>query len=341
MGVATELIPDVTTEYKKLAASARNLNKIVTITRNSTGTTWRNALSTVVKGYSNAKGFIFGDGIDLDKLDVDPNIELLMEDDLSSLGFSINFETPVGDFLNKVTSIPLGGSGLDVGELLNLVGGVAGAIKNGVNGNTSTLTAAGFDPWVKNIPAYDTGTAETLNIDYTFKFRLGQYGLWNAEEEVVKPIINLVAPVLPQHLNAFTLNGPFPSSVNLVTNLISQVFDEDLRKQWSQNMSEEVVGTNFNSVKDFFSAPVESIGAVLEAVLLGAYQSFTYDVTFGNTLSLKNSIIGKAEVNFSKDTDQNGNPVSGSVRLSFGCIVPTSITSSTANNLGVRFGRRN
>ena len=96
------------------------------------------------------------------------------------------------------------------------------AIYEGTSGNI-------FNPWWTSIPALGSGVVKRPEFSISFDFAMGQFGLWSGLEEVVKPIINLSAPVLLRKLSDFTYKPPFPSTAMLVKEALSSIMDAWMR----------------------------------------------------------------------------------------------------------------
>lgn len=321
----------------------RNTNRIVKITRNLTTSTrnaaeassWRNALSNIMGNYnSNSYAKI----TEMKNLNVNNDIELLMKAD-PAFSFENKSGTPVSEFLKKNSSLT---------KVATAAGGFAAALDRLSGGASDTKTSGTFSPWVANVPAWKNDSAKGLEFEYEFSFALGQYGFWNAKEEVVKPLLNLVAPTIAQHLNAFMINGPFPDEINLLANLLTNAFSTDENgklsilneaKSTASSISDRMGNiTNLSSAASALGNSLEDIGNFLEALILYSYKSYTYNVSFGNFITINNVIIRDSDLSFSTETDEEGWPISGSCKLKFEGVIPPALTSSGTHNLALRFG---
>lgn len=283
-----------------------------------------------------------------------PNIVLLYEKplDVTSFGTKNEYETPIKDLL---------GTGKTDSELLldafkaatGDVKAAAGVLFNKGQGLYNAISPSNkiFNPWFVNIPSMkDIDATKPFDFKYEFNFRMGQYGLWNAKEEVVKPILNLIAPTLPREISAFTVDTPYPTAFKLlnqtITDAISKMFSgisESLGGGFSgvfnklqENIKKEY---HWDETKTGVDGFIENVATVLEEIITGAYHNYTYTVSFGNSLIFPNCLIKDSSFNFSNETDQFGYPISGSVTLTFSVLNKPALTySGTKNKISARFG---
>ena len=77
----------------------------------------------------------------------------------------------------------------------------------------------------------------------------------------------------------------------------------------------------------------------LEDMVLSAYHGFMYHVKYGNFVEFTNALITSAKVSWgSNEVDQYGYPIAASIELGFKTLAPFALTSSSNNNMAVRFG---
>lgn len=285
-----------------------NSNKIVTLTSNYNGSdlSWRNQLSNLL-GLNNIENNHIVGGSDLD---VDENVHLLIEDKLPAFNFRYGKAYPINETIEAVNSL-IPDKWKNIAKGVMAVTEVASAVADdavGANAGAPGTTSV-FNPWTKSMPAWDQ-KLEPLKFTYTFNFKIGQSGLWNAKQEVFLPIVNLMAPVLPRSVNSWMSAGPIPGRTELLTDSIIGIF----RGGFNQQM-----------------------GDLLAGGLTAAIRSFTYDVQFGNTVRIYNCLIDSAKPAFSGDTDEAGYPVAGSIELGFSTTAPYALSSSE-NAKSIKFG---
>lgn len=202
-------------------------------------------------------------------------------------------------------------------------------------------TSGTFYPWSQSIKAW-SGTPP-LSLSYKFEFHMGQYGLWNALEEVVKPILCLVAPVLPQQIGTFMQYGPFPNAWGMLSNTIVDLI-KNIKDSWSSgnnnDNSSQTEGNTENVETQRENENFSSVGAFLEYTLLRSYMKYTYDITFGNYMSVYKMLMTECKTTFSNEMDDKGYPVAGTAECTFEGILPPAFSSSTTHNLAMRFGER-
>lgn len=282
-------------------------------------------------------------------LDVNNDVDLVMINAPKSPKTNNNWSSPVSTFMESLTS---SGS--------NLLGSISSLASFGINiisswndvfvnnGNTSGRTAQIFQPWTTGVQAW-TGSAGGIDFEYEFKFNMGQYGLWNAEEEVVKPILNLVAPAFPQYMNNLGMSGPFPSTSELLLRLIKNISDDfitdhtiDWRNITFEKFSSGVTSyfsDTASSIVNYFKGSDSITGGILKGLnevagifktlVEESYKNLTYTLKFGNIITFENLLITQATTSFSNEVDQFGYPVSGTAKLTFKGLVPLALVNAT------------
>lgn len=300
----------------------------------------------------------------LKSYDVAPEINLLMLDKLPDIQLKSNLQE------NKKINNLLSNENFNnyANTITEAGSAILSSIDYQVNGSNGIANLQSFAPWVKNLKVWSSSDAPKISFSYTFKFNLGQYGLWNAKQEVFLPIINLSIPTFIQYIGSTTMRGPFPTEISLIFNLINNLIDNgrgndstikdtysDTVKDWS------TFGDNFKSIfsggiKDALSnigdtlsslgtamaSSVESTVNLLERLILNSYKGYLYTIKFGNFMSFRHMMITDSKFAFGNEVDQNGYPISGSITLTFEGLMPPALTSKSDNGavdrLSVRFG---
>lgn len=336
-----------------------NINRVIEINARDTqqggNKDWRYALQRLISrsggNYSILDSNLFNDTV------VDERVSLLMTSPPKTMKTSNKFIYPVENLLK-------GGKG----KSDSIVGKIANVLNMGYDAiNTLALedgaTSSTWQPWMTGVKAWD-GSRGGFSFDYEFSFAMGQYGLWNAKEEVVKPILNLIAPALPRNMSNFSMNGPFPTAVQLLSLMVQEGLGEvrnkvkDILQQTDNTPTQNPLGNlwnNFTSSLDtkdassFFDSlvksGVDSVNDVLSAfsdtlnnLIQKAYKYYTYDIKFGNFVTFYNMIITNGETSFSNEVDQFGYPIAGTVKLSFEGLVPLSMTYTNNDLVAIKYG---
>lgn len=294
---------------------------------------------------------------------VDSRVCLLMSSPPKTMKTSNKFTTPVENLLKSGKSNSSG-----------VVGKIANVLTMGYNASNALFTEEGstsatWQPWMTGVKAWD-GSRGGFSFDYEFSFAMGQYGLWNAKEEVVKPILNLIAPALPRSLNNFSMNGPFPTAIQLLSLMVREGLGElgegvsKLKEYFSGGNQTDTVanqeergslGNDLYSAASngdallFFNTLVEGSAQTVNGVLTKlsnslnnliqeAYKNYTYDIEFGNFITFNNMIITNGETSFSNEVDQYGYPIAGTAKLSFEGLVPLSMNYSSNELVAIKYG---
>lgn len=253
-------------------------------------------------------------GLDVDKgvcLTVDsfPKFEGQLEGKLAA---------PLQGLLQKAQKLATGINALSAG--ISLFSG------NEDSGDTSQA----FAPYLINIPAYAPQNARGIQFQSTFKFTMGQYGLWNAKKEVVLPVLNLLAPTLLRNINPVMQQGPFPSIFDLTAKVLKEL--------WA-GVTGNGSSNNAQTRGDEGASWLTRLGDWLETLVLNTYDGFIYQVQYGRFMKFNNVILRDAKVNWNgNEVDQYGYPVSSEVQMTFETIAPPALSSSSYNSMALRFG---
>lgn len=341
-----------------------NTDRIITITyrgKTSYDTDWRHSLQRITntqKGYEHS----ILDNVLRDSV-VDKRIELLMTSPPKTMKTSNNIKQPVQELLKG------GGKGSTIMGKVTTFATTAYNTLNAVMTNGDGETSPTWQPWMTGVKAWD-GSKGGFSFEYEFSFAMGQYGLWNAKEEVVKPILNLIAPALPRSMDNFSMSGPFPTAIQLLSKMVQGAWNNIKNKAWTKlqgffnndSDSEDASGATDNDPNDWFegeslggwdkvSKAINDIGGGINGVLKDlsdtlndviqeSYQNYTYDVKFGNFVTFNNMIITNGETSFSNEVDQYGYPIAGTVRLTFEGLVPLAMNYSSTDLVAIKYGGR-
>ena len=340
-----------------------NTDRIITITyrgKTSYDTDWRHSLQRITnvqenQGYESILDDVLQDSV------VDKRIELLMTSPPKTMKTSNNIKQPVKELLKG------GGNGSTIMGKVTTFATAAYDTLNAVMTNGDGNTSPTWQPWMTSVKAWD-GSKEGFSFEYEFSFAMGQYGLWNAKEEVVKPILNLIAPALPRSMNNFSMNGPFPTAIQLLSQMVKGAWNNIKDKAWNKiqgllNKDSDLKddsGAIDNELKGWFEGEslggwdkvskaindigggingvLEDLSNALNTVIQDSYRDYTYDVKFGNFVTFNNMIITNGETSFSNEVDQYGYPIAGTVKLTFEGLVPLAMNYSREDLVAIKYG---
>lgn len=314
-----------------------NPNREVIITCSSDKHDWRNNLKILMDGQKTRKnGEISSMFSPFDAWNVNSAVKLVMTENKP-----IRIDNGKEEPLKKLTSAMTDKSTL-VGKIGTLLTGVA----SGVSALRASLsdtsnTSGSFNPWFTNIHTWKSG--QSINVTTTFEFAMGQYGLWNAKEEVVKPIINLLAPCLPQYMNSMMQYGAFPNTMLLIVDMIKSLFSSEGEDsvgefEFEKNGTPATTDDDSKSEGSLSQSEIDNLAEKIESFVLRKYKQYTYDIKYGNTFTFYKMLPVSANPNFSNEFDQYGYPISGSIEVKFLGLMPITLTSSTENERAVRYG---
>lgn len=316
---------------------------------------WRCALSRIQSFYSGEYPYSILDSSFFQNLNVDKRVCLLMSSSPKTMKTSNSIKQPVQELLKGSSNSTVGKIASAATMALNTLNALT--IDSG-NGATSST----WQPWMVGVKSWD-GSKGGFSFEYEFSFAMGQYGLWNAEEEVVKPILNLIAPALPRSMNNFSMNGPFPTAIQLLSLLVknlpsafgTQEEEGNNTSSTSQNMVDDfssniqergvILGTVTSAIEGAIGTSAEAINGVLgklsnalNGVIQESYKNYTYDISFGKFVTFNSMIITNGETSFSNEVDQYGYPIAGSVKLTFEGLMPLAMNYSDPSLVAIKYG---
>ena len=319
-----------------------NSNRIIDISlRGGTGNDkdWRYALSRL----NPTSNSILNTSL-LNDCNVDGRVYLLMTSPPKTMKTVNRIKEPVQELLK-------GNSNTTVGKIASAATTVFDAVNASVIDEGGT--ASTWQPWMTGVKAWD-GSKGGFYFDYEFSFAMGQYGLWNAKEEVVLPILNLIAPALPRSMSNFSMNGPFPTAIQLLSLLVQNFLSDTYSKEGNSNFLgyfENTVDRLKTNIKEDgifkgvattavteINDVLEDLSNILNDVIQESYKGYTYDVKFGNFVTFNNMIITNGETSFSNEVDQFGYPIAGSVKLTFEGLVPLALNYSDSRLVAIKYG---
>ena len=319
-----------------------NSNRIIDISlRGGTGNDkdWRYALSRL----NPTSNSILNTSL-LNDCNVDGRVYLLMTSPPKTMKTVNRIKEPVQELLK-------GNSNTTVGKIASAATTVFDAVNASVIDEGGT--ASTWQPWMTGVKAWD-GSKGGFYFDYEFSFAMGQYGLWNAKEEVVLPILNLIAPALPRSMSNFSINGPFPTAIQLLSLLVQNFLTDTYSKEGNSNFLgyfENTVDRLKTNIKEDgifkgvattavteINDVLEDLSNILNDVIQESYKGYTYDVKFGNFVTFNNMIITNGETSFSNEVDQFGYPIAGSVKLTFEGLVPLALNYSDSRLVAIKYG---
>ena len=319
-----------------------NSNRIIDISlRGGTGNDkdWRYALSRL----NPTSNSILNTSL-LNDCNVDGRVYLLMTSPPKTMKTVNRIKEPVQELLK-------GNSNTTVGKIAS----AATTVFNAVNASVIDEggTASTWQPWMVGVKSWD-GAKGGFSFEYEFSFAMGQYGLWNAKEEVVLPILNLIAPALPRSMSNFSMDGPFPTAIQLLSLLVQNFLSDTYSKEGNSNFLgyfENTVDRLKTNIKEDgifkgvattavteINDVLEDLSNILNDVIQESYKGYTYDVKFGNFVTFNNMIITNGETSFSNEVDQFGYPIAGSVKLTFEGLVPLALNYSDSSLVAIKYG---
>lgn len=321
------------------AGTIGNPDRIITLKKSGETEDWRNALSSLIKKKS-------PDGTNsivqsaLNTYNVGKNVELFMVDPPPTIRTDNQYAQPLKNLL-KSDKHPLFSTIFNSVTAISDWLGESFGTKTDDTGNSQT-----WNPWVTRTPVWASSNSN-VKFDYTFKFAMGQYGLWNAKKEVFDPIVNLMAPTLPQHVNALTMSGPMGTIFDLLSNTIDwETWNttKDTATDGYKAVKGIIFGNDGNwadKLTNAMNTSLDALSELLENIILNGYSQYTYDISFGSMLTVNKVLMKDSEVSFGAQVDQDGYPVTGSIKISFESLTPPALTAGSQETVALRYGGGN
>lgn len=267
-----------------------NKKRFIEITKTQGGASW--------KSFSQDAGLLILSDTKLSRVHQD--VFLSTDSDIP-INVSNSVDTPIKSLLN--TTLGMGLGGITFQDVANAAEFVTG----------TTEKDRVVYPWFSDVKTWSGTSLSPLTLSFSFK--LGQFGLWDAYQEVVLPSIALLVPVLMKDLGTITSQGPFASIYNLLGEAVNKAANPSL---------------------------VENKEDLLESIndtLLSSIDNYTYEVKFGDVYTLSHAIYKDANVSFSTEVDQYGYPIASKISITFVGQVPPSLKADPSNIAGLRFGK--
>jgi len=148
-----------------------------------------------------------------------------------------------------------------------------------------------------------------LKFSIDLDFNLGMWGMWDAQKEVVEPIQQLSKFVVPEiEKNGFQVTGPGPSMVDM---LVAVVKGSQLTEVVQHPVKEtKALITDKNRLSGFMKNFSGSITDFFDN------QENITKISILNGGIVLDSYIDNCTYSYGDIVDDNGNPVSGKIRLS-------------------------
>lgn len=333
-----------------MADIVRNNKRKVTITSNDTSVTdssWKYNLKNILSGSGSSSGVdgeavsnILNSSIVANQFNVEPQVELLLENFPKIRTGEEKPDQPVVDFLSGNSQYLSKDVNNFIANTYSKIGGIANigmTVSGALSGDSGVYNQ--WYPWVSLIKTWNMENLKGLSFSVDFNFSMGQYGLWNAKKEVVLPILNLVAPAIPRMLNSWSAQGPFQSTLQMLSNLLIGTVKSvgttitdimgGLKEEGLSSITDKVSSWDFSSV-----------GSALQEFIMksSGYLNYTYDVKFGDFVEISNCLIESASAEWASETDQYGYPIKGKATLNLSTITPLTLQQSSADIRAIRFG---
>lgn len=338
------------------ANSAKTVRiKALTKATNGEEKTWRQNLSSLIGSLENSSSsYLFGTNYTTvaealkSKLTVNSAVSLLLESPPSlkfKVGTEKGFAKIIESFTNSSSSESSSGSsskkGVSIFDKIN----AGSALVSLLSGEDTT--SGTFNPWSLKTLTWDEQQTP-FDFSLSFSFKMGQYRMWSAKEEVVKPLLNLIAPVMNQQIGSVFTKGPFPTCFDLIKNCVKDLpeyfgeFAESgtiktTTQAWENFKGSDGLLGKIQSGAQLLTQSVDFLGTLFQTLVLGGYKNYTYNVEVGDFVIFRRVIYDNAEVSWSRETDEEGFPISGKATIHFTSLLPPALSSKTSSTMFAQF----
>lgn len=320
---------------------------------NNAPVTWGQNLSSLITGLEgSSSSYLFG----LNKtrvtealkkgLNVNNAVSLLLESPPSvkfTVGTEQGFTSLITDFMGSSNSESPSSSkgGVSIFDKIN----AGSALVSLLSGEDTTSGV--FNSWALKSPTWDEKQTP-FDFSLSFSFKMGQYRMWSAKEEVVKPLLNLIAPVMNQQLGSVFTKGPFPTCFELIKNCIKDLPEfmgefadsgtlDATSQAWENFMEPDGLLGWVQNGAQLLTQGVDFVGTLFQTLVLGGYKNYTYNVEVGDFVTFNRVIYDNAEVSWGKETDEEGFPISGKATIHFTSLLPPAFSSKTSSTMFAQF----
>jgi len=299
-------------------------------------------------------------------MNVDPNVILY-----SDKGISVTQGFESGKPYDPILKV------FGIATKLKSVANVAKVVKGAVSvaQNVSEADGGGISwiPWIQNINSFKDAKPFTVNL--SFEFHMGEFGLWDAEEEVVKPVLNLMAIFIPKGITGMNIIPHLQTNIQVLFSFIKNLWKDGINPFYqafkkagaekvlsvlSNNGSEKEESSDSSDKKGFidkskdaltstldkldgvFAAVSTSMGKVVVSTIEDGRGSnfYSVDILFGRNgqFVLRRMQPLSCTISFTnKEYDDKGFPITGKIDMRFSSHQPATVSGITDNKIDFGF----
>lgn len=230
---------------------------------------------------------------------------LLHLNELSSITFSIKneYQYPLNEIIEKK-----GSSQMNVLDLINTAKALSDKLKKN---NTMSADAGKMHSKYAKVPTWKDTDALVMPSTLSFDFAWGMFGLYDALEEVVKPILALSSCFMPTSSDNTTWTGPVKTTPELFAEAIADAANGSLF-----NSNTNTDGTAKEISEDPFKACAEIIKKYNSAVETSYGNNYALCLAAVANIKFPPFIVKNCEFTFdATQVDENGYPYRGKLLL--------------------------
>ncbi len=293
---------------------------------------------------------------DIKNMKVKPVVRLYSEK-----GFTIDQNITTTPAYAAFSKIFDGASGIRDKAIIGKI--VAGGVKAAKFAKAGAIVSSAGDdgvawtPWLKNVLAFKDAPA--FDVSLTLKFKMGQFGLWDAKEEVYKPIMNLMGMFLPLSITGINVVPHLRTSTQTMYDFMRVMMNDLLTSSGASILSDMkdagksvVEGSKDGGVAgglsaasdaldDLFKKLSTGLGSIVVETIENKVVPYTVDIGYASgKFTLRRMQPLKCNIEFTnKEYDSNGYPIEGQIIMSFSSFQPATVAGIQENRINFGFMR--
>ena len=270
----------------------------------------------------------------IENMNVDPSVMLYADQ-----GFDIAMKNEPGNPFKIITDA--------FGRLKKLTGVAGMAMKMLTSGAALASTSdrgTSWIPWMNNVQSFKDSGPITLIV--TFKFQMGEFGLWDGREEVFLPIMNLMSMFLPAGIDGINIMPHIRTSTQLLWDSIGEVAGDlsSLGSSAFNLKSTETAQKGINvenitrDLTDLFSSLSTKMGTVVVNSINERDDNLINISYAGGKFRYRKMQPVNCHIEFSnKEYDDNGFPAIGKIQMTFQSFQPATLMGIRQNSITFGF----
>ncbi len=230
--------------------------------------------------------------------------------------------------------------------VFRIIKGTSKALNVAQKTSSATDEGIAWTPWLKNVKSFKDAPAFTAQISFTFN--MGQFGLWDAKEEVFKPVMNLMAFFIPIGINGINIIPHLRTSTQTLYDFLRASKGDfsslltDLKSSVTTTPKDidETSSRLSSTLGHIFASLSTGLGKVV-VTSIETKPGVPYNIDIGyasGKFMLKRMQPTTCDISFTnKEYDANGFPVQGKITMNFQSYQPATVEGIIENKINFGF----